>query len=64
MSAEESVFDRAHRLEHEAREAARADAGRAPDAVAAHLARLEAQIAALLHEVQALRATLARPPAP
>jgi hypothetical protein len=58
MSAPESVFDRAHRLEHEARAAARpAPPGDLPQA----LARLEAQLTALLAEVRALRAALPPP---
>jgi hypothetical protein len=61
VSDEESVFDRAHRLEHEQRTHPPLD----PD-VRTRLARLETLLGFLLDEVRALRAALAaeKPPPP
>jgi hypothetical protein len=51
MTDDESVFDRAHRLEHE-----RAQAQRRPDPddLASRLARIETLLVTLLHELRAL----------
>jgi hypothetical protein len=57
MTDEESVFDRAHRLEHEQRTHPPSDAD-----LPTRVARLETLLHTLLAEVRALRTALRPPP--